>query len=290
MKEEIIRTTAEKLINAIGMPEEYIPEYFDSVMTDVEVCFDDEIDPITFATNFIESYAGDLELVEEVEFIYRQGIKEYNENYEESTWGLHEEVRRDYNPKYNAGDKGPFDEIYKTANGPGTQSASKKSKINGKPHFKFDDGGYGPIPTTGVGRSDYNVKYGGSLLTEGKLKEFNTLENNTDDDDFWPENLTGLLNKWFDKNIDQDLDLYDTDELYFWIEKAKKRFPKYSIEQIESVLESWVSNKSLTERKSPKIPKFISPALKEAIKTWETKKHLFENKIVDLEDSDLLND
>jgi len=42
-----------------------------------------------------------------------------------------------------------------------------KAAINGLPNFDYDDGGFGPIPTTGVGRRDYEAKYSKT----GKLVE-----------------------------------------------------------------------------------------------------------------------
>jgi hypothetical protein len=169
-KEQALRDTTEKLISFIGMPEEYIPEYFDDIMNEIELAFRNGEQPDSFTESFISNFMDGIDfgendygdVVDEIIDIYERGYEEYTS---ESAESLFEDTRRDYNAKYAGASNGPFDEIYKTAQGPGTTSAEKKAAVTSK-HFKKDDAGWGPIPTTGVGRSDYNVKYSrsGGLL------------------------------------------------------------------------------------------------------------------------------
>jgi hypothetical protein len=230
-KEQIIRELTEQLLNLIQMPEEYVPEYFDSVMDELEISIEDGLDAETIAPELLSNFADVIEndaeysdliqefidLIERAQLQYHGELQECDEECKKEEEKLEEETRHDYNVKYG-GANGPFDEIYKFANGPATQSAEKKPAIKGTPHFKYDESDYGPIPRSGVGRRDYNVKYSktGSILEE----------------------------KLYEK---------------IWNEGRKK-------------------------------PGVISPALKEAVYSYETRKKLIENKIIDKNDLDLLEE
>jgi hypothetical protein len=210
--EELLRNATEELLSVIGIPDEYVSEYFDDTMQMLEEHLTHDSDPFEFAEEFVNTFQDKLdgesfsELVDEASSIYLSTYQEYSGDSGEE---LFEEVRRDYNVKYG-GANGPFDEIYKTAIGPGTTSAEKKPKIKGTPHFKKDDAGYGPIPPTGLNRDDYNVKYSKSG--------------------------------------------------------------------------------ALIENKAARKPGIISPALQEALATHKDTRRLVENKIIDLDDLDLLDE
>jgi hypothetical protein len=171
-KEQILRDATEQLINLIGMPEEYIPDYFDDIMQTIEEYIANESSPQEFASAFANDFADGIEsdlnfneLVDEISEIYFQAYEEYTGDSAES---LYENTRSDYNVKYG-GANGPFDEIYKTANSQETKPGSIKPAVKSKPgNWKYNDGGWGPIPRSGLGRREYEAKYSktGSILEE----------------------------------------------------------------------------------------------------------------------------
>jgi hypothetical protein len=338
LQEDIIRELTEEIFNFIGMPEEYIPDYFDDEMANIGAAFDEGMDGDIYAEAFIENYKDGIDLddyeaaIKGITVLYDSYFDRYNDASEDTgddddwdsfddddddDFSLQEETRRDYNVKYTKGNDGPFDEIYKTANGPGTQSAEKKPVIKGTLHFKKDESGYGPIPTTGVGRSDYNVKYSRSgALVEKKLNEI-LYDSNDDSYEMAGKELKSTGEK-VDANGDKirnnmryvfksPVDNYGDDDApavgkkYGWYPYHFDRdVNKFTDEDLlardkERGLENYHKTKYGPRdfkyfNEAARKPGIISPALKESLESWEIKKRLIENKVIDFKDLDILEE
>jgi len=99
--------------------------------------------------------ARDAKLVEDTQIITRGGS-----------------TLRQYEPTYAkmSDTDGPFDHFdpHTAAN----RNGISKPAVKGLPDFEYNDGGWGPIPTTGVGRRDYEAKYSKSgKLIERRVKK-----------------------------------------------------------------------------------------------------------------------
>jgi len=105
---------------------------------------------------------------------------------------IYENSRRDYNVKYAKGDV-DLEDIqeapeFRKGNG------NIQGPVDGLPNFEYNDGGYGPIPTTGVGRRDYNAKYSktGNLVESFERIYEETCDEEECDDDGAPPQVANL--------------------------------------------------------------------------------------------------
>jgi hypothetical protein len=163
-KNRILRDSAEQIVMVIGTAYSKFGEAWSDMIKFLANAWDKGIETWDFMKEFQDKYGDNLskkdkhdqeDILDYVEEIYTTGYWDYVGF---AAKPLNEETRRDYNAKYG-GANGPFEEIYKTANGPGTKSETKKPAVKSKPgNWKYDDGGWGPIPRTGYQRSDYEAK------------------------------------------------------------------------------------------------------------------------------------
>jgi len=140
------------------------------------------------------------------------------------------------NIEYENGTNGPFDKL----DTPIRRGKEQKPAIKGTPNFKHDKAGYGPIPPTGLGRKDYNVKYsknGGLLESEIKeLKKLNILNEDfeDEDDDFIDDdNYEEDHGEYFDYLDDEDKE---------WVDREMLEDPDYEFEDDEDLTDEICSD------------------------------------------------
>jgi hypothetical protein len=110
------------------------------------------------------------------------------------------------NIKYaEKGTKGPFDALDTHIK----HGKEQKPAIKGTPNFKLDSAGYGPLPPTGLGRKEYNVKYsknGGLLESEYKeLKKLGILKEDFEEEYIVDENEFDDVFDPYEEEDDDDL-------------------------------------------------------------------------------------
>jgi len=147
-----------KIMDILNWSEEDTADNFDYVMDVVEAAIEDESIPMgTFDKIF-----GKLDFKQQQDILFEiqmtaAKLKENKMNFEKIykiSEGSHKPNRLKTAVK---GSNGPFDEW--NPKGTANKNGDYRPPIKGTPNFKFDDGGYGPIPTTGHGRREYEAKY-----------------------------------------------------------------------------------------------------------------------------------
>ena len=193
--------------------------------------------------------------------------------------------KKDYNVTYAT--NGDLNNIVDKSTDHIKKGREQKAAIHGKPDFKYaEKNNWGPIPRSGVGRKEYNVKYSksGDILEESKLFEWEELL----DGEICPncdcEFIDGYCGcgwersqEWVFDNDDDSANFIDNDYDEQWIK---------DYESIQENLPTHTRSGKLIERRVRK----ISPALREAFDTYNARQHLIENKIIDENDLDLLEE
>jgi len=191
-KEQIIRDTTTEIIDLMDMPEEYVADYYDDIMQQVEIAFDENQNSEDFCRMFYNDYADGIEpdageFTRACKIIYDLGKKEYSTKMNEST-------KINFNKIYecNFSRKGDFKKDLPVSpgfpfEGENTSTKSAKempAKINGKPNFSYEkatDLLKAREPNEGV---TYNAKYAKTgSLTEALDDDY---EDEVDDEE-WDE-------------------------------------------------------------------------------------------------------
>jgi len=225
---------------------------------------------------------------EELKQIRSQYMKEQNMNKNE----LFNRIYEDYNASYSGAENGPWSEL-EAEIGDKKRGKEMPPAIKGTPNFKRDDGGYGPIPRTGIGKRDYEAKYSksGTILEESYEPDYPA-----DPDDvceiceapgymilgMGPESNMTLCKSCYEEESEEDRKARIDDLMRCGTEGYN---PLEELE--ENKLPTHTKSGKLIERRVP--PKgVVSPALRESIKAYEIRQYLKENKLVDEKDQHLL--
>jgi hypothetical protein len=76
-KEQVLRDVIDKVIEIIEMPEEYIPEYYDTLLEDLEIAYEHDISAQAYAVDLVEESFADPEQIDDIVAAFEKGQLQY---------------------------------------------------------------------------------------------------------------------------------------------------------------------------------------------------------------------